>query len=83
MQRHIHEIAKIFRDPALCDRIEKHSSIDTGLFGEEVTSRLCHDQVDNLAKLTTADYYNDPSHTNICAIVFILPVLVIGAFWKN
>jgi hypothetical protein len=73
------EVAKIFRDVEICGKIVRHNDLETGLFGEEVTKQLCMDQVTNLAKLNTGDYYADPNHTNICTIIFIVPALLVGA----
>lgn len=73
------EVAKILRDPSICSKIQSLNPISTGLTGEAVSSQLCNDQVTNMAKLNVANYYSDPTHTNLCVLVFILPMIVMGA----
>lgn len=76
-------VAKILRDPSICGYIQQRNSLSTGLFGTVVTKDLCIDEVTNLEQLNPANYYNNPSNTNICMAVFILPFIAIGAFLRR
>jgi len=77
-------VAKIMRDPSICNymssqKTSSQSTPDTGLFGTKVSQDICTQEATNLANLAPDKYYSDTNNTNLCEIVFILPVLVVGA----
>ena len=72
-----YDIAKIARDPAICDFIRKDErAISTKLFGSEVSKQACKDETERLAKIAPWNYYKSENKDNICAVFFILPFLV-------
>ena len=72
-----YDIAKIARDPEICENIGENQDFGTKLFGGEVTQRSCIDETERLTKITPESYYRD-NPDNLCAMLFILPPLVLG-----
>ncbi len=76
-------VARILRDPTVCTYMSSQktssSSPDTGLFGTKVSQDICTEEATNLANLAPDKYYSNPNNSNLCEMVFILPVLVVGA----
>ncbi len=78
------EVAKITRDSSVCGYIgADHSgqisgSVGHQLVGDQVTRDACTDETERLAALAPDRYYQTGTN-NICSIVFILPVFVLGA----
>lgn len=70
-------IAKVSGEPDLCYNIQKKGSLGTALAGSTVTQELCLDEVERLEKIKPQYYYSKPD--NICALVFILPLLVFAS----
>lgn len=73
-----YDVAKIVRDPGICAWITQHDDFGTNLFGDRVTRETCIDEVGRLAQLAPQNYYTS-NPNNICAIIFILPLILIGA----
>ena len=73
------DVARTTRDPLVCGYITQRDDLGTQLFGEAVTKDVCYDEVTNLAQLAPENYYRS-NPNNICAIIFILPTLLAGAF---
>ncbi|MEW6035589.1 MAG: hypothetical protein AB1529_03175 [Candidatus Micrarchaeota archaeon] len=71
------EVAKITRNSDTCGFITRRDDFGTALLGDEVTRDMCYDETENLAKIAPENYYTlNPN--NICALVYILPLFVIG-----
>ncbi len=72
------DVARITKDPTACGYITEHNSINSNLFGSLVTSDMCYDEVNRLMNITPENYYTS-GRTSLCSIVFILPLLAVGA----
>jgi hypothetical protein len=77
-----YDVAKISRDPGTCSWITAHDDFNTKLFGDKITKDMCIDEVGRLAQLSPENYYRS-NPNNICAIVFLLPLMVIGALMSK
>jgi hypothetical protein len=73
-----YEIAKITRYPSTCAYVLQRDNLGTQLFGEQVTRDMCEEEVTRLAALAPENYYQS-NPNNICAIVFVLPLLFLAA----
>ncbi|HSB47776.1 MAG TPA: hypothetical protein VLD37_07230 [Candidatus Bilamarchaeum sp.] len=73
-----YDVAKITRDPGICAWITQHDDYGSALFGDRVTKETCIDEVGRLAMLAPENYYTS-NPNNICAIIFVLPLMVVGA----
>lgn len=77
-----YDVAKITANFETCGYIQTQISLGTELLGAEVTRETCEDEVTRLADLAPENYYsNNPN--NLCALVFVLPLLVLGAWRFN
>lgn len=72
------DVARISRDPGICAWIRERDNFNTRLFGDRVTYDTCLDEVGRLAQLAPENYYSS-NPNNLCAIVFVLPLLAVGA----
>jgi hypothetical protein len=73
------DVAKITRNPSTCSYImQQGDDAGTELFGAVVTREICEEEVGRLANLAPENYYSS-NPNNICAIVFVLPLLSIAA----
>lgn len=72
------DVAKIARDPGICAWIRQRDDFNTRLFGDRVTYDTCLDEAGRLAQLAPENYYSS-NPNNLCAIVFVLPLIVVGA----
>ena len=72
------DVAKIARDPGICAWIRARDDFNTRLFGDRVTYDACLDEAGRLSQLAPENYYTS-NPNNLCAIVFILPLIVVGA----
>jgi hypothetical protein len=73
-----YDVAKIVRDPGICAWITQHDDFGTSLFGDRVTKQRCIEEVGRLAQLAPQNYYTS-NPNNICAIIFVLPLILVGA----
>ena len=72
-----YDIARILRNPALCDSIQKRDNLGQALVGEEVTQDACYDEATKLAQLAPEYYYqNNPD--SLCTMFFVLPALLLA-----
>lgn len=91
-----YDVAKIARDPAICEKIERRYDFQSQLLGDKVTQDNCFNEVCRLAQLVPQNYYgNAPqpvlsnincpqtntTNENVCNMIFILPLLFLGV-WK-
>ncbi|MBU0532307.1 hypothetical protein KKB44_02315 [Candidatus Micrarchaeota archaeon] len=77
-----YDIAMIARDPTICGYISSNrgsSAATSGLLGEAVTKDRCYREAERLAQIAPEHYYQT-GQDNLCAIIFVLPLLLIGAF---
>ncbi len=72
------DVARITRQPSTCGYITQNEDIGSGLFGAQVTKDACFDEVTRISQLAPQNYFTS-NPNNICAIVYILPFLAIGA----
>lgn len=72
------DVAKIARDPGICAWIRQRDDFSTRLFGDRVTYDTCIDEAGRLAQLAPENYYSS-NPNNLCAIIYVLPLLFIGA----
>ncbi|MFN7991599.1 MAG: hypothetical protein U0R44_05560 [Candidatus Micrarchaeia archaeon] len=72
------DVARILREPEICGYITQNEDFGAGLFGAAVTKDTCFDEVTRLSQLAPQNYYTS-NPNNICAIVFILPSILVGA----
>jgi len=72
------EVARITRNPPTCGGIMARDDWGTQLFGDAVTRETCYDETERLAQLAPENYYR-LNQNNICAILFILPLIMVGA----
>ena len=73
-------IASILADPGVCYSITKKSGPDTMLAGETTSRELCLQQAQKQYEL---QHYYETHPTNVCTMVYILPLLMFAAFWKK
>ncbi|MFH0884891.1 MAG: hypothetical protein V1861_04230 [Candidatus Micrarchaeota archaeon] len=71
------EISKITRYPDMCGYITQRDNFGSQLFGDTVTRETCYDNVGRLSMLAPENYYTS-NPNNICAIIYVLPLFVIG-----
>ncbi|VVC04538.1 Uncharacterised protein [Candidatus Bilamarchaeum dharawalense] len=90
-----YDIAKIIRDPEICDLISQRYDFDAKLFGDRVTRENCINEVCRLSQIVPQNYFGTTVTTtppgmcpppvasdNICnMIIFILPLFLLGV-WK-
>ncbi len=72
------DVAKATGNPDTCGYITKRDDFQSQLWGEQVTKDTCYQQAENLARLQPENYYRS-NPNNICALVYILPALLIAA----
>lgn len=76
-----YDIAKITArttsDYRLCYGISKRTqSIQSTLFGEQVTQKMCIQELDSIRSVSPDNYYrNNPN--NLCALIFIVPFILL------
>jgi len=70
------EVAKILADTSICDRISDPNSLASGLYGSSVSYETCKEVAYERSRLKPESYYKDPNNSNICMMVFILPLFV-------
>ena len=80
------EVAKILASTAphdvvdandTCNLIATQDNFGSDLVGDAVTIQACQDEVSRLALVSSDTYYQNPD--NICAIVFVLPLILLGS----
>ncbi|MFH1785511.1 MAG: hypothetical protein ABH842_03700 [Candidatus Micrarchaeota archaeon] len=90
-----YDVAKIVRDPVICQRITKKYDYNTELFGDVVNQDNCIQEVCNLAQIVPQNYYGAavPTTTsglcpaiantsdNLCSVLFVLPLFFL-AIWR-
>jgi hypothetical protein len=80
-----YDVALILRSRGVCREIgpkrtsATHNAVTTGLLGESVSQERCEREVDRLARLAP-ERYHSPGADNLCSLLFVLPVLLVGAF---
>jgi hypothetical protein len=76
------EVAKTLADPQICaplaDSSQQHS-ITSSLVGSSVSYEVCYEVAYERAQFNPKTYYSDPNNSNICMMVFILPLFVAAA----
>ena len=74
-----YDIAKITRNADTCNGISQHlGTPGESLLGSEVTYDMCREETERLAQMDPDNYWTSGKDT-ICSIVFVLPVLFVGA----
>ncbi|MFH1521198.1 MAG: hypothetical protein ABID61_06135 [Candidatus Micrarchaeota archaeon] len=91
-----YDVAKIARDPEICEAISQQINLQSQLFGAEVTQENCLNQVCRLAQIVPQNYYGTapPStaysalcppitatNESICNVLFFILPLFLGV-WK-
>ncbi|MBI5046647.1 hypothetical protein HZC07_02855 [Candidatus Micrarchaeota archaeon] len=65
------DIAKILRKPSICDSMAD-DNFGTGLFGSPTNKDMCEEETTKLLS------YQTLGPSNLCALLFIFPVLFVG-----
>lgn len=73
-----YEVAKITRDEYPCNLIQQRDDFGTELTGADATQTMCLDNVARLQSVSPEHYY-DPGNENICIMVYVLPLVALGA----
>ena len=85
-----YDVAKISRDPATCELIDKRYDYESELFGDVVNEENCIREVCNLARIVPQNYYGTSipvttsglcpaitgSTDNLCSLIFVLPLFL-------
>jgi hypothetical protein len=80
-----YDIALIMADEHLCSNImprrtDRNNNVDTKLLGEAVSEERCVVEARRRAKIAPEHYWS--TENNLCSMIFILPMLLLGAFIK-
>ncbi len=71
-----YDVAKIARDKSICQGINDMLTYKVAVGGTAVTRDVCENQAGRLEQLDPDKYYA-PGNSNLCTIVFVLPMLVV------
>ena len=71
-----YDIAKIARNSTICDNVRDRQSYSTKLFGGGVSQESCINETERLEKIAPWNYYKSEDPDNICAFMYVLPLLV-------